>query len=233
MQPTIFNFTTTDEDKLEKYYVYSNLETGNLEFYKINENSTIPRFTTLIDNISDIEYNQEVTLEYSVTNVRMGYKIPGIYTSVDINTMDSDEYFKFISSRKSNVFDDTMEFQKKYGLWNSDVYGFLPPENMKVKLGHLEEELKEIFEGYEKGDLAQVCDGIIDLIYVASGTLNLMNVPAQQLWNDVQIRNMQKIRATSDNVGKRGSTFDVIKPEGWQGPRTEDIIDCGKTSKTV
>lgn len=228
MKPTIFNFTSSDEDRQEKYYVHPNLESGVLEFYLIGEISSTPRFTTSNTDDSEITLDQEVTKKYFIYNVKQGYKIPGVYSSVDINTMDSNEYFNLVSARKSNIFDDTMAFQKKYGLWNPDVYGFLPPENMKVKLGHLEEELKEIIDGYASGDLAQVCDGLIDLIYVASGTLNLMNVPAQQLWNDVQIRNMQKIRASSGNVGKRGSTFDVIKPEGWQQPRTEDILEAGK-----
>jgi predicted HAD superfamily Cof-like phosphohydrolase len=147
--------------------------------------------------------------------------------TTDIDKLSSEDYFRFLTY-KSSVFEDTMAFQQKYGLWDSEQSGFLPDENMKVKLGHLQEELNEIVAGYVNKDLAQVCDGLIDLIYVASGTLNLMNMPAQQLWNDVQLRNMKKIRATADNMGKRGSTFDVIKPEGWTGPRTEDIIEASK-----
>lgn len=126
---------------------------------------------------------------------------------------------------------DTMDFQKKYGLWDEKVYGFLPDENMKVKVGHLKEEMVEIEKALENKDLSEFCDGIIDLVYVALGTLNLMNMPVKALWNDVHVRNMQKIRATADNMGKRGSTFDVIKPEGWTGPRTSEIIDVYRPTR--
>lgn len=96
---------------------------------------------------------------------------------------------------------------------------------MKVKIGHLDEELAEIKKAYEEKDLYEFCDGILDLVYVALGTLNLMNMPIKALWRDIQVRNMSKVRATKDNMGKRETTFDVIKPEDWSGPRTKEIID--------
>ena len=45
-----------------------------------------------------------------------------------------------------------------------------------------------------------------------------------ELWDDVQRANMSKERATKASDSKRGSTFDVIKPAGWVGPRTDEII---------
>lgn len=147
---------------------------------------------------------------------------------IDIDTLCTPErYYDIMSSIKSDVFSDTGSFQVKYGLLEPDYtqVGFLEDSKMMVKINHLKEELNEIEKAYSNKDFAEFCDGLIDLIYVASGTLNLTNAPADILWNDVHCRNMQKVRATKDNVGKRGSTFDVIKPEGWQGPRTKDIID--------
>lgn len=43
-------------------------------------------------------------------------------------------------------------------------------------------------------------------------------------WNDVQRANMSKVRATSVEQSKRKSTLDVVKPEGWIGPITEEIL---------
>ena len=149
------------------------------------------------------------------------------HTTVNIdNDMSTGEYVQFLTGRTADVFSDTMDFQKQYGLWDSSVRGFLKHDNMLVKIGHMVEELTEIRNAYEMQNLEEFCDGILDLIYVAAGTLNLMNMPAIELWNDIHLRNMNKIRATSGNTGKRGSTFDVIKPEGWSSPRTEDIINA-------
>ena len=141
----------------------------------------------------------------------------------DVDTLSSSEYYNMINGHPS-MFDDTMSFQIKYGLYDPNVFGFLPEENMKVKIGHLQEEMAEVLKAYENKDLNEFCDGILDLVYVGLGTLALMNMPANALWTDIQIRNMNKIRATADTVGKRGSTFDVVKPAGWTGPRTAEII---------
>lgn len=149
------------------------------------------------------------------------------HTTVNIDdNLSTGEYVQFLTGRHADVFSDTMDFQKQYGLWDNSVRGFLKHDNMLVKIGHMVEELTEIRNAYEMQNLEEFCDGILDLIYVAAGTLNLMNMPAIELWNDIHLRNMNKIRATSGNTGKRGSTFDVIKPTGWSSPRTEDIINA-------
>ena len=36
--------------------------------------------------------------------------------------------------------------------------------------------------------------------------------------------NMSKIRAKSNKEGKRGSTWDVVKPEGWVAPDLTDLV---------
>lgn len=150
---------------------------------------------------------------------------------VDVDTLSSQDYCKLLSSILAEPIEDTLAFQVKYGLHDPNVFGFLEDDKMKVKIGHLVEELNEIKSSYEKKDLEEFCDGILDLVYVALGTLNLMNMPIAELWNDIQIRNMNKIRATADNLGKRGSTFDVIKGPGWTPPRTKDIIENAKNQK--
>lgn len=45
-----------------------------------------------------------------------------------------------------------------------------------------------------------------------------------ELWADVQRANMSKERAQKASDSKRGSTWDVVKPQGWVGPQTEAII---------
>ena len=150
--------------------------------------------------------------------------------TVDIDALDPHEYVSFIHGYDAgpDLIADTWFFQEKYGLLDHDVYGFLEDDKMKVKIGHLKEELAEIEKAYSEKNLYEFCDGILDLVYVALGTVNLMNMPVRELWTDIQIRNMMKVRATTETMGKRGSTFDVVKPEGWSGPRTKEIIDYFK-----
>jgi len=48
------------------------------------------------------------------------------------------------------------------------------------------------------------------------------------LWNEVQRANMSKVRASSESQSKRGSSLDVIKPEGWRGPDIQGVLDGSK-----
>lgn len=198
-------------------------EDGKLQFYLWGNRAKTPMLEG--DPIENIEENKQMTIRTWIPSTLVEVMLTGYFEYINDEDLDTQEYHSLMNTWSTNIFDDTMAFQQKYGLWRKDQFGILPEEEMKVKIGHLYEELAEIDKAHKEGNIYEISDGLIDLIYVASGLLNLMNMPAQALWNDVQARNMQKIRATKDNVGKRGSTFDVIKPEGWLPPRTKDIID--------
>lgn len=139
------------------------------------------------------------------------------------------EYFKNMGH--ANVFEDTNNFQIKFGLKErtekNTTPAFLDDDKMTMKIGHLKEELAEIERAYKDRDIVEVADGIMDLIYVAAGLANLMNLPCDVLWHDVQNANMAyKERVTSlDNATKRGSTFDVRKSKNWIAPRGKEIIE--------
>lgn len=198
-------------------------EDGDLQFYLWGNGAKTPMLEG--DPIENIEENKQMTIRTWIPSTLVEVMLTGYFEYINDEDLDAQEYHSLMNTWSTNIFDDTMAFQQKYGLWRKDQFGILPEEEMKVKIGHLYEELAEIDKAHKEGNIYEISDGLTDLIYVAAGLLNLMNMPAQALWNDVQTRNMQKIRATKDNVGKRGSTFDVIKPEGWLPPRTKDIID--------
>lgn len=183
----------------------------------------------------DSDGNFEVV--YSLNYIRIdsnkdtinGKKIKSITPISKKDLTDGELYSIFATT--ANVFDDTEKFQKFYGLMTEKEDKTEPPyfiqkENLMIKIGHLEEELAEIKKAAENGDLTEFADGIIDLIYVASGLGNLCRLPMHQLWNDVQNSNMVgKVRVKSlDDATKRGSTFDVKKGPNWVGPRGADII---------
>lgn len=131
----------------------------------------------------------------------------------------------------STNFDDVGDFHEKFGLQNVTHGGIGPTmammshELMMFRIKFMQEELEEFIKGYAEGDIAQCADALIDLQYVVNGTAHLMGLPWQELWDDVQRANMTKQRAAADGSdSKRGSSFDVIKPPGWQGPNTGEIL---------
>lgn len=205
----------------------------------INMEGVDYRYVVSFNEPSFFSYDDEGTFEvvYSIDNVRIdtnknvinGMKIKEIQLASKKDLTPKELFMIF--SNVPDVFGDTEKFQKFYGLMTDKEDKTEPPyfiqkENLMMKIGHLEEELAEIKKAAENGDLTEFADGIIDLIYVASGLGNLCRLPMHQLWNDVQNSNMVgKERVTSlDNATKRGSTFDVRKTDKWVGPRGAEII---------
>lgn len=127
-------------------------------------------------------------------------------------------------------FVDVGKFHKKFGLpqfsegkFNPAPHALTPVES-NFRIGFMREELEEYIDAVEAGDIPGQADALVDLVYVALGTAHMQSFPWRRLWNEVQWANMQKERAVSAEQSKRGSTLDVIKPPGWEGPNIEGIL---------
>lgn len=129
-------------------------------------------------------------------------------------------------------FDDVGDFHEKFELDSVTHHGpgprHVPPELLQFRLGFLKEELDEFERGVEQDDDCQMADALIDLVYVAMGTAQLMGYPWQDLWRDVQAANMGKVRVqvTTLSDSERGGRWDVVKPAGWQPPDTAGVLEA-------
>ena len=127
-------------------------------------------------------------------------------------------------------FDDVGDFHEKFDLYNTTHHPtgprILPEELMGFRIKFLREEFDEFIEGYEERNEAKMADALVDLVYVAMGTAHLKGYPWRALWAEVQRANMTKERALSsdDSRSKRGSSYDVVKPDGWQPPDIEGVL---------
>jgi predicted HAD superfamily Cof-like phosphohydrolase len=121
-----------------------------------------------------------------------------------------------------SVFEDTNKFITKLGYQKPEVPEIIP--NIKDRLDHIQEELTEVRDAVDLDDMDGIVDGLIDLIYIAAGTLEMMNVDSQAHWDEVQDKNMKKERGT---VAKRaGHVFDAVKPAGWTPPNHVPILEA-------
>jgi predicted HAD superfamily Cof-like phosphohydrolase len=142
------------------------------------------------------------------------------------------------------VFRDIERFHEKFHLEPTKDPGHrLPVDLLKFRIKFMMEELEEYCEAVgamvrdngEGGkdvlittprfDAEQAFDALIDLVYVALGTAYLHRFPFNDGWARVQEKNMQKVRAARPEDSKRGSGFDVVKPEGWTPPVLTDLLD--------
>lgn len=123
------------------------------------------------------------------------------------------------------MFKDIKEFHKKFELEALEKPGFLNENHMDFRIKFMQEELNEFIDAYyEKDNLHDAFDALIDLTYVVLGTAYLMSLPFKEGWSLVHEANMKKRRATEKEQSKRNSTSDVVKPEGWVAPNLNKLI---------
>lgn len=119
------------------------------------------------------------------------------------------------------------EFHKRFGVHEShqETPSLIEdPEAQLFRQRFMREELREYALAHESGDLVTAFDSLLDLAYVVYGTALMMGI-TPEMWREgfsaVHDCNMKKVRAQHESESKRGSTLDVIKPEGWVGPENE------------
>ena len=89
------------------------------------------------------------------------------------------------------------------------------------RAGFLCEEVAEYLESVIRDDLPGIADALVDVNYVALGTAHFYGLPYDELFDEVQRANMDKVRGAT---GARGHALDVRKPEGWRPPDIEGIL---------
>ncbi len=123
-----------------------------------------------------------------------------------------------------NVFHDIRKMHDHYNLPIPDRATPMDSETAKFRTVFLIEEITEFQRATTKGDFYEQVDALIDLIVVASGTLDLMGVDGERHWNEVLRANLQKERVSSASESKRNSPIDLKKPEGWEPPDHRSIL---------
>lgn len=91
----------------------------------------------------------------------------------------------------------------------------LPRDDWDFRARLLHEEVGEYRSAMEDGDLAEAVDALVDLAYVAHGTMLLHGVRWRAVWDEVHSANMRKVRG---DKGRGGGGMDAVKPDGWKAP---------------
>ena len=97
---------------------------------------------------------------------------------------------------------------------------FLSKSRFNFRHKHLQEELLEMFNAQNDNNLSEVVDGLIDLTYIAIGTLIEMGVNPSIAFSEIHRANMAK----KPGMTSRGEVKDAMKPEGWMPPDIESTL---------
>lgn len=99
--------------------------------------------------------------------------------------------------------------------------GLMNHEEFKLSLAQLREEIQEIEDAYNEGDLVGVIDGLIDLDYFQKGVVYKHGVSRslyRRLFSAVHHCNMTKKKGVKETRQGFGDSADAIKPQGWVPP---------------
>lgn len=103
----------------------------------------------------------------------------------------------------------------------------LTPEEYEYRYKFLVEELREFQEAHLAGDVAHAAGELLDLAWVAIGTIYYMRVEPECLWEEIQRANMSKCRAVAGEkaTGNRGKLEKIVKPRDFVPPRLTAALD--------
>ncbi len=127
---------------------------------------------------------------------------------------------KIQNSEVVDIFTDTHELTEKFF---GDVKYERNYERLAFEISRLKEELNETIDAVNKGDAAEVVDGIIDLMTFAAGILENFKVDGRKAWQEVHRANMAKEKGTK-STRPNSNGVDLIKPEGWKAPDHSDNV---------
>jgi len=97
---------------------------------------------------------------------------------------------------------------------------YLPPQEVaNLRYSLVDEEVEELLEAIDSGDLVAIADGAADSIVVIIGTCVAYGIDLRPIWEEVLKTNMAKANGPRRPDGK------VLKPEGWQPPRIKELLE--------
>lgn len=124
----------------------------------------------------------------------------------------------------TDVFGDICDMHSKFGVheWVENASKEQLLKFLQFRLSFLDEELNETKKAVSESDPEEIVDGLIDLIVVASGTLDAFGIDSKKAWDQVHNANMSKTPGVKETRPNPLGLPDLIKPEGWKSPDHSD-----------
>ena len=113
---------------------------------------------------------------------------------------------------------DTIKFMRACGQTETG-YG----EQSDLYLNLIIEEFNELLDAYDARDTVEIADACADLKWVLEGMEHTLQIPQQQVWDEVARSNLAKI--SDDGTVLRRADGKILKPHGWTPPDIKSILD--------
>ena len=94
-------------------------------------------------------------------------------------------------------------------------------EQAELYMDLITEEYLETVQAFALRDKVEVADGLADMVWVIMGMANTLNIPFEDVWNEVKASNMSKC---TDGKVMKNEDGKVMKPEGYFRPDIASVL---------
>lgn len=114
-------------------------------------------------------------------------------------------------------------WHKTFGVPVGDKPAMINTERVKLRLELIREELRELEEAFESGDLVAAADACADLEYVVLGTAAELGLPHDAIFDEVHRSNMSKV--WDDGTVHYRADGKVLKPPTYSPANIAIILN--------
>lgn len=118
------------------------------------------------------------------------------------------------------------EWHLKFGVPVCDVPAIPPADRVKLRLELIREELRELQEAFDAGDIVEVADALGDLKYVIDGCALECGVPLNAVSTEVHRSNMSKVWA--DGTVHYREDGKVLKPPTYSPADVAGVLGAAR-----
>lgn len=135
---------------------------------------------------------------------------------------------------KRTTLDMVQEFHETYGLPVLSAPDITDPKTNALRINLLAEELDELKEALEQGDMVEVLDALTDLQYVLDGAYLSFGLQDKKMaaFEEVHASNMSKLGEDGKPI-RRESDGKVLKGPNYFKPDLVQFIKNGNTIKAA
>ncbi|WP_090477262.1 pyrophosphohydrolase domain-containing protein [Nakamurella panacisegetis] len=123
----------------------------------------------------------------------------------------------------SRIAGQVGEFHRSYELpVRTSPTAAVGDQQTALRLALIEEEVGELREAAERGDLIGVADALADIVYVAYGTAHVYGIDLDAVLDEVHASNMTKLGVDGRPV--RRADGKVLKGPGYRAPDVKAVL---------
>jgi len=122
-----------------------------------------------------------------------------------------------------SAFDQVTEFHRTYGQSAPTTATLLSPEDQKLRAWLLDEERAEYEEAVVKGDIVEIADALVDMLYIVLGTAvshGITRLP--EMFAEVHRSNMSKLAADGSVIRREDGK--ILKGPNYFKPNLEQFL---------